>query len=68
MARPIYEESAALWQTVDDPWGLTRPLTRLGKIACKEGDYAVALVLLEKSPTLWREVGEGFTWRMSLMV
>jgi tetratricopeptide (TPR) repeat protein len=57
-ARPIYEESAALWRTVSDPWELARPVTRLGKIACKEGDYAAARVLLEKSLALWRQFGQ----------
>jgi hypothetical protein len=38
----------------------------LGKIACKEGDYASARVLLEKSLALWRQVGER--WHLAYVL
>src|SRR5262249_41004445 len=65
-ARSIYEESLALWRTVDDSWGLALPVYRLGIIAGAHGEYTKARALLEESLAIRRQVDHKYLIALSL--
>jgi hypothetical protein len=55
-ARQYFEESLAIWRSIDHPWGVSRGLAALGDLALREGDAPQALRLyadgLERDVTL----------------
>ncbi len=55
--QPLYEESLALFQELDDTEGVASALGNLGMLMLERGDYEQSRVLLEKSLALRRDVG-----------
>ncbi|MBN1246982.1 MAG: tetratricopeptide repeat protein [Anaerolineae bacterium] len=51
-ARPLYEQSLALYQALDDRWGMADALEELGWIVRYEGDYRRAWQLAEEALAL----------------
>jgi len=56
-ARPLLEESAALFR-VGDRQHLTMPLNTLGLVALRQGDYAAARTYFEEALSVARETGD----------
>jgi DNA-binding SARP family transcriptional activator/predicted ATPase len=56
--RPLYEQSLAMYQTLDDRWGMANVLEDLGWIARYEGDYDRARQLGEKDLALRRALDD----------
>ena len=56
--RSLYEESLALFRSVDDPWGTAFALNSLGRLAAIEGRYAAARSLYGESKALFLQVGD----------
>jgi hypothetical protein len=57
-ARPILEESAALFRQVGDGWGLGAPLLRLGQALLRQGDPGRARAALMECLVHMRAVGD----------
>jgi tetratricopeptide (TPR) repeat protein len=53
-ARPLYEQSLAMYRALDDRWGMANVLEDLGWMARYEGDYGRALQLGEEDLALRR--------------
>lgn len=58
VARSWLEESLALWQKLDDPWGISLPLGHLGRIAYEQGHLEAACQYYEQSLELRRAIGD----------
>jgi ATP/maltotriose-dependent transcriptional regulator MalT len=56
-AQTLYEESLALFREVGDRWGITLPLTSLGRLALRQGDFSAARAYVEEGLALRREMG-----------
>jgi tetratricopeptide (TPR) repeat protein len=65
-ARRCYEESIAVFRVAGDDWGASHPLTSLGHLAMREGDYATARTLLEESLAIRRLSGERYQLAITL--
>jgi tetratricopeptide (TPR) repeat protein len=57
-ARPILEESAALFRQVGDSWGLGAPLLYLGQAALRQGEHVRARALLSEMLGHMRAIGD----------
>jgi predicted ATPase len=57
-ARPLYEQSLRLAQTVDDAWFLSVATNNLGTLHSREGDYARAAELFEESLAIGEASGD----------
>jgi len=53
-AEALYRESLALYRELHDPWAAL-PLTSLGRLALRQGDYSKARALLNEAVALHRE-------------
>ncbi len=65
-ASALYRESAELFRSVGASWGLSLPLTSLGRQALDEGRYEDARALCEEGLALRRAVGHQWWIAMSL--
>lgn len=52
------QESPAIWRQLDDEWGVSRALTRLGLAASTQRDYRSARALHQESLALRRALGD----------
>ncbi len=57
-ARPLAEESLALWRGLGEKSGIAHALRWLGLVARDEFNYERATILLEESLALFRELGD----------
>jgi predicted ATPase/Tfp pilus assembly protein PilF len=57
-ARPILEESLALWRTLENQAGIALALNNLGNVAMYQGDSDRAKMLFEESLALRRKLGD----------
>jgi tetratricopeptide (TPR) repeat protein len=57
-ATPWYEQSLALYEALDDGWGMARALASLGWVAENLGHYGEAQALTERSLTIRQELGD----------
>jgi hypothetical protein len=64
LAKPYFEESAAIFRDLGDDWALSLPLRHLGIVASRQQDYARAEGLYKESLALCRDFGER--WLISL--
>jgi predicted ATPase/class 3 adenylate cyclase len=60
-ARRRAEESLALHESLDNPWGIARSRFMLGFAAVEEGDFEAARTPLEESLRLFQELGDEHT-------
>lgn len=67
LAKQHYRESLALWHTLNNAWGESKALTRLGIIASKEGDRRLARTHFEESLKISRNIGDRTGLSVSLM-
>jgi predicted ATPase/transcriptional regulator with XRE-family HTH domain len=65
-ARAHYEESLARFRGLGDPWGIAWPLTGLGGIALRRGEYATARTLFAEGLDLRRELCDRWGVAISL--
>ena len=63
-ARPLFEESAALFRELGNGWDLAMPLRGLGLVAYRVGDTAAARALLEEGIARFRERGDEWSQAM----
>jgi tetratricopeptide (TPR) repeat protein len=56
-ARPLYEESLAIWREMGNGMRIAEALSDLGKMMHAQGDHALARVHFEESLTLSHELG-----------
>jgi predicted ATPase/DNA-binding SARP family transcriptional activator len=57
-AAPLFEESLALWEELDDAAGTARSLLSMGTVAAEQGDQERAIELSERSAELYQESGD----------
>ncbi len=67
-ARPVLEESIAIWREIGDKVGLADALQQMGGVAYGQKDYDRAASLYEESLALLRETGEKSYAAMVLML
>jgi predicted ATPase len=65
-ARLAFEQSLAIYQGLDDRWGVANALHNLASIAIQERSYEQAAALLEQSLAMWRDVGDRWGIAMAL--
>jgi non-specific serine/threonine protein kinase len=59
-ARPLIEQSLAIFQELGDKRRIALSLYSLGRVALVQGEYGAAKPLFEQSLAILREVGPGF--------
>ncbi len=57
-AQAMFEESLAIWRTLDRRRGIANALNNLGLLAYSQGDYPTAHTLLEESLAIRRDLGD----------
>jgi predicted ATPase/transcriptional regulator with XRE-family HTH domain len=65
-ARPLYEESLAIYRQLADQPGIAMALSSLGRLAGQQQDYARAVALLEESVALEQSLGNQAGMAFSL--
>src|SRR5207237_51239 len=65
-ARPLMEESVALFRRLDEPWGLGLALSVYGVAAWRLGEIAPARAALEESLAVLRPIGDGWATALAL--
>ncbi|MFL5734305.1 MAG: ATP-binding protein, partial [Chloroflexia bacterium] len=65
-ARPLFEESLAIWRELGDKHGVANMLNNLGIVALPLGNYAEAYALHEESLGIYRELGDKWSIALAL--
>jgi hypothetical protein len=67
-AHALFEESLAIYRSLDDPWGTIGSLSGLALVALEQDDYGTARHLLEETIGLLQRSGHHFRVANSLEI
>jgi predicted ATPase/class 3 adenylate cyclase len=65
-ARPLFDESLALFRELGDKWGIALSLNNLGNVFHEEGDHSSARSMYEECLAIRRELGDKLGIAVSL--